>query len=376
MRDARIQNGIQIMIVNAKEPLILFAAKLMLGTTVCALGLGRVPSSHAGWQESDGRPEIPAEIRQLSTQQPTPNRAETVSNTVTEATARFSDQNIIVDNAVLKIVEERNVPARTRGVIQITNIREGSLVHAGDLLMTIDQTQPLIELKKARHELEMATLEADSKVDLIYVERSIEVAQAELERAQRSNQRRPGVVAQSELDQLGLVVSRSLAEKEKTEFQMQMRGMLKQVREVAVELNQHQIELCQIPAPMTGMIVDVFRREGEWVDASEAVARMVRLDVLRAEIKLPAAQALDDLVGASATFHPKLVSPSLEKTYSGKVVFVYPEANPISADVRVWIEIENRDLKLIPGLLGRMEVNPPGTKNPSTVITSSPPTDK
>jgi multidrug efflux pump subunit AcrA (membrane-fusion protein) len=118
------------------------------------------------------------------------------------------------------------------------------------------------------------------------------------------------------------------------------------------------------------MIVDVFRREGEWVDASEPVARVVRLDVLRAEIKLPATLALNDLVGTNATFIPKLDSPSLQQSYPGKVVFVYPEANPISADVRVWIEIENQDLKLIPGLLGKIEVNPHRPEPRSTANTS------
>jgi multidrug efflux pump subunit AcrA (membrane-fusion protein) len=335
--------------------------RVLLALGLCLIGIGSSVLSAVVSQETAVPEQSSAGDRQV------PQTAtESGSDARPSAVESLTSGEIIVDNAVLKIVEERNVPARTKGVIKKSNIREGSVVTAGELLMAIDETQQLIELKKSRQELEMATLEADSRVDLIYVERSIEVAQAELERAQRSNQRRPGVVAQSELDQLGLVVSRSIAEKEKTEFQIEMRGMMKQIREAAVELNQHQLQLCQIPAPMSGMIVDVFRREGEWVDASEPVARVVRLDLLRAEIKLPAQIALGDLVGASATFFPRLANSSLQKSYPGKVVFVYPEANPISADVRVWIEIENQDLKLMPGLLGRIEVTPLARDSRST----------
>jgi macrolide-specific efflux system membrane fusion protein len=270
-----------------------------------------------------------------------------------------------VKKAVLKIVEERNVPARESGIIKKSIIREGASVKSGQQLMQIDNSQALVELKKATKELAMAKFDAESTVDLEYAKRSISVAQAELTRARRSNQRRPGVVAQSELDQLSLVVQRSIAEKEKTEFQMRMRAMTRDVREIEIEQGKLKNELHRLNAPIDGMIVEVYRREGEWVEASESVARVVRLDKLRTEVKLPANIALNNLVGATATFYPKLTEGLGKASYSGSVVFVYPEANPISTDVRVWIEIENSDMKLIPGLTGRLEVNLPA---PSEVM--------
>ena len=260
------------------------------------------------------------------------------------------------ENSVLRIVEVRNIAAQTSGLIQHTHIREGSLVTTDQLMMEIDESQPRIELKKAEKELEMAQLEAASRVDLVYVERSIEVAQAELSRALRSNQRRPGVVAQSELDQLALVVNRALAEKEKAEFQIQMRGLTSEIQQIKLELDKLKQNHCQIRSPMAGMIVEILRRKGEWVETSEAVARVIRLDVLRTELKVPADEALNDLIGATAIFYPKLQAAGVRPSYPGKVVFINPEANAISSEVRVWVEIENLDLKLIPGLTGRVEI--------------------
>lgn len=263
---------------------------------------------------------------------------------------------LVVQNAVLKIVEQRDIPARTSGIIEESLIREGSLVVADQLVMKIDNDETQRELEKTVKELEMAKLDAESRVDLEYAERSIEVAQAELDRALRSNQRRPGVVARSELDQLSLVVNKTIAEKQKTEFQIKMRVMNRDISQIELELVRLRNEFHEIQAPTDGVIVEVYRRKGEWVEKSAPVARLVRLDKLKTEVKLPAAKALHRLENAAATFYPTLDLALPQESYPGRVTFVYPEANPISSEVRVWVEIENTNLKLIPGLTGRLEI--------------------
>ena len=275
-------------------------------------------------------------------------------------------KTLAIENAVLKIVEQRDIPARSSGIIEESLIEEGTLVTGGQLLMKIDNSETLQELARTEKELEMAKLDAASRVDLEYAERSIEVAQAELNRALRSNQRRPGVVAQSELDQLSLIVNKTIAEKKKTEFQMEMRAMNRDVRQIELELGRLQNDFHQIEAPTKGVIVEVYRREGEWVEKSAPVARLVRLDKLKTEVKLPAEKALQRLVGAEAEFFPKLDLALSQESYPGRVTFLYPEANPISAEVRVWVEIENTNLRLIPGLTGRLEIRlePPVVPTP------------
>ena len=277
-----------------------------------------------------------------------------ISTTLAQESA--GTKPLVIENAVLKIVEQRDIPARSSGIIEESLIEEGTLVTAGQLVMKIDNAETLQELARTEKELEMARLDAASRVDLEYAERSIEVAQAELNRALRSNQRRPGVVAQSELDQLTLIVNKTIAEKKKTEFQMKMRAMNRDVRQIELELGRLQNEFHLIEAPTEGVIVEVYRREGEWVEKSAPVARLVRLDMLKTEVKLPAEKALHRLVGAKATFYPKLDLELPQKSYPGRVTFLYPEANPISAEVRVWVEIENTNLRLIPGLTGRLEI--------------------
>ena len=77
---------------------------------------------------------------------------------------------------------------------------------------------------------------------------------------------------------------------------------------------------------------------------------------MKTEVKLSAVKALHRLENAAATFYPALDLALPQESYPGRVTFAYPEANPISSEVRVWVEIENTNLRLIPGLTGRLEI--------------------
>ena len=52
----------------------------------------------------------------------------------------------------------------------------------------------------------------------------------------------------------------------------------------------------RILAPIGGMVVDVFRRQGEWVDPGVAVLRILRIDKLRVEAFLSAREVNRDLL--------------------------------------------------------------------------------
>lgn len=259
-------------------------------------------------------------------------------------------------DAVLLVSEAREIPSLVSGLIQHSDIREGSLIEVGQTLMQIDDKLVRLELDKLKRERDMAKQEAATTVELDYAKRSIQVARAELTRALESNQRLPGAVARSEIDQLSLVVERSVAEKDKTEFEMQMKEMLVGVRSSEVQMGEKKLADHQIRSPVSGRLVEVLKKPGEWVEASEPVARVVQLSKLKTEIKVPASLALDHLENTPATWTPQLDSLA-GKNFQGRVVFVYPEVNPVNGKVRVWVEIENPNLQLVPGLTGTVRLN-------------------
>ena len=91
------------------------------------------------------------------------------------------------------------------------------------------------------------------------------------------------------------------------------------------------------------------------MEAGHTVLRIVRINRLRAEGLLNARDLRGDLVGRRVTLNVT-VPGSGETQFSGKVVFVSPEINPVSGQTKIWAEIENPDLLLRPGLNGSMAV--------------------
>lgn len=263
----------------------------------------------------------------------------------------------IAENAALKFIEERSVACLASGVMKASHVKEGTLVEKGQLVAEIDDDRASLDVSKLEKELAIAQKEASTTVELEYAKRSIEVAEVELGRARRANQARPGAIADSEIDQLNLVVQKSIAEKDKTEFQIELKNMSTQVQQVELAIGKKTLADHRISSPISGMVVEVLKKEGEWVEVSESIARIVQLDKLKTEVRVPAAIALDDLLGSPAVFRPNLKSLA-NKQYDAKVIFVLPEANPVNAQVRVWVEIDNQDLELVAGLTGQLEIRP------------------
>ena len=272
-----------------------------------------------------------------------------------EAGIASGQEPVIVKDAILKIIESRDIPSKSSGVIMSSEIKEGSLVEVGQRLMEIDDRMAQLNLQKLIKEQTIAKEEAATTVELEYMKRSISVAQSELSRSLGSNQRLPGAVPQSEIEQLALLAERAVAEKDKTAFEMSIKAREAAIREVEVQIGKQQLVDHKINSPLAGKVVELYKREGEWVDASQPVARIVQLNKLKSEIKVPASIALNQLEGTKAVFTPKLKSLD-GQTFEGSVIFVAPEANPVNSTIRVWVEIENTDLRLVPGLLGTIEL--------------------
>lgn len=256
-----------------------------------------------------------------------------------------------VDKAILQVDEQRLLPARVSSSVVSSSVQEGTFVSEGQTVMELDNTRVSLGLAKLRQELAVAEKQASSRVELEFMEKSVAVARAELQRAQESNRKLPGLVSESELDRLELMVDRAEAERNKTSFTMEINEMLLQVKRAEIAELENELNSHRVVAPMAGMVIEVFKRPGEWATLSESMARVVRLDLLKSEIKLPLTVARAELIDQPVMFTP---DPRLghDHVYRGVVRFVHPETNPVDALARVWVEIVNDDLVLRPGMSG------------------------
>ena len=74
--------------------------------------------------------------------------------------------------------------------------------------------------------------------------------------------------------------------------------------------------------------------------------RIVNVDRLKAEGFIRAEDTTDHVVGRSVAL---MTEPGGSKNaVPGKIVFVSPEVDPITSQVRIWAEIDNRNARLRP----------------------------
>lgn len=250
---------------------------------------------------------------------------------------------------LLRLVQQVDVPAREAGLLAAVHVREGQLVSESELLARIDDTEARLAKEQAESEAQIARANAANDVDLRFARKSVEVARSELRRAEQSNEHFARSVSDSEMDRLRLVLERNVLAVEQSEHEQKILRLNLEAKESLVRSAEEKLERHRLLAPFDGLVVRIQRHAGEWVTPGEPVMRIVRLDRLRAEGFLPAEFAGPDLQGTPVRLQ---VSPPNASPHGvpGHIVFVDPEIDPVNAQIRIWVEIENPELRLRPGM--------------------------
>jgi macrolide-specific efflux system membrane fusion protein len=277
-----------------------------------------------------------------------------LATAVIAAAGLAAAEEVEVPSVLIKLIEQVEVPAREAGVLASVGAREGQMVAQGDALAQIDDAAARFDRRKAELELEGASKMAASDVKVRYARKSAEVAAAELRRALESKKRLAESVNDSELDQLKLLVQKTTLEIEQAQLDQDVAQTAARLKQNDVQSSDHRISERRVTAPLAGFVAEVFRHQGEWVEPGQPIARLLRLDRLRAEGLVDAQQVGGDLNGRPVTL--TVAQGGQATAYAGKIVFVSPEVDPVSGQVRVWAEIENPELKLRPGLHGSMRI--------------------
>ena len=265
-------------------------------------------------------------------------------------------------SVLLRAIQEIDVPAREAGVLSAVPAREGERVTKGELLAQIEDAQAQVELGRATFEWEMASKVAENDVSVRFARKSLEVAEAELARATLSIEQYPKSVSMSEMDHLRLTVERTVLEIEQAEHKLDLADTNQKLRQSEVQAARLNVERRKIAAPADGIVAQVHRQQGEWVQPGDKVLRILRIDRLRAEGFIGVDQLRPDLVGSPVTLTIPRYDDAKRK-FTGKIVFVSPETDPINGQIRIWAELENSDLRLRPGLRGEMTID---AQNPET----------
>lgn len=262
--------------------------------------------------------------------------------------------------------EQVEVPARDAGVLVSLAVREGQVVAVNDTLGQLDDVESQLAVQRSQLERDIAVNLARNDIRVRFAKKSAEVAQAEVKRANESIEKFPKSVSATEVDRLRLAAERATLEIEQAQLELSTAQLTAQLKENELQLAKRQVSRRRLVAPQAGVVVQVHRKHGEWVEPGQPVLRLLRVDRLRASGFVDAKRAHTLKPGTPVTVSVEL--PGLRETsFSGQLIFVSPEVDPVNGQVRFWAEIENRDATLRSGLQGVLtvsEAKPAERRNP------------
>lgn len=268
--------------------------------------------------------------------------------------ANSTSVSIELKSAVLKTIESTAVPAQVEGSLIAFAAKEGMLVEEGQTLGAINDDAIKIKLQQLKTQVEIARKKQTNDINVRLAQKTLEVADNEYQRALNTNARVPETYPVNEIDRLRLIADQAKLELERAKHEQQLAKYEVQVKVSDYRQTYELFRRHQLKSPVTGIVVGIEKTKGEWVQPGSEILRIVRVDRLRVEGFLPSSDASKDLIGNKATVSLK----GQTKVVEGKVVFVSPDANTINSQVRVFVEVENSDGYLRPGLPVTTEIHP------------------
>lgn len=258
------------------------------------------------------------------------------------------------------LIQDVEVPAEEAGRLVRVDVREDDIVEPNDLLAQIDDRQAQLQKTAAELERNAAQTRADDDIEVRFSTKSFELAEAELNQDLDINRKSQGVIPMSEIRRKILARHRAELQIDRSKLDLRVAQMTADVQQAAVLAAEDNILRRQINAPFKGVVIDVMKQEGEWVDIGEPVVRVVRMDRLRVDGFLDGKEFNpSELSDREVTVTVQLARGKAER-FTGKITFINPLVQA-GNHYRIRAEVENRQRQghwlLRPGMNATMSVH-------------------
>ena len=260
-----------------------------------------------------------------------------------------------LDGVLVTLIEQVEIPARDAGVLTEMPVDAGNVIKQDQLVAQLDDEESKLKLERAAAEVMIAKTEAQNELRVRFAQAAADIAQAEYKRARESVERFQRSISQSELDKLKLEAEQSLLAVQQAQHDQVVAKQTLLLKEREYDIAKQAVSRRRIVSPLEGVVVQLLRRRGEWVEPGQAVVRVLRIDRLRVEGFVSADRAAASLVGSRVQL---LVDLPEQKAaaFSGALVFVSPEVDPVNGQIRIRAEVDNRERLLRPGLRGTLVI--------------------
>lgn len=238
---------------------------------------------------------------------------------------------------------------------------------------------------------EIIERESQNQLKVLSAEKAQGVAEIELKRSKQAKAIFDDAIPQLQIDGLQLKADQAKLETEQSKFNVETSQLELRVRDEAVrsqelavgkaelevkratvgqevsqlqtELKRKELELAAlnierrtIQSPLDGVVVEVYRNRGEWVEPGERVMRILRLNRLWVEGFLSIEDLARCRAGAAVSVTVRIGQQETIQL-PGSLVFIGREVDPVNQDILVRAEIDNTSMKLLPGMKGELTIH-------------------
>ncbi len=277
-------------------------------------------------------------------------------------------QDPTLEHCYVSLIDDIEVAAQEAGLLvelrdaqgRVVTTQDGQTVTRGMLLAQADDSQPRLQKQAAEAELKAAQARSEDDIEVRYAEAAYRVAQSEYGAAADANSRVEGTVPRSEIRRLQLTQHRAYLQIDRSKMERNVARLNAEVSQATVDSATAAIDRRRIASPIDGIVLTVLKKPGEWVQIGEPVARVARMDRLRVEGFLSAAQFnASEIAGRPVTVHFELAR-SRKVSLPGQVTFVSPLVQAGNR-YRVRAEVQNAQeggqWLLRPGMASTMTVD-------------------
>ncbi len=283
-----------------------------------------------------------------------PGKPEIAVPTVAVARAAPADlSRALVLTAEFKPNQEVDVMAKVAGYIKEIRVDVGDRVNQGDLLATLEIPEMADDLRRAN--AAVVRSEADvrrANDELSRAEAAHEIADLSYKRLAAVLEKRPGLIAQQEIDDAH---SRDMV----AEAQIAAARSSLAVADEQVRVNQADtakiqtlLDYTRVSAPFTGVVTKRYADTGAMIQAALPVVRISENNVLRLILPVPESAVPTVHIGQGVEVRVS----SLKRSFPGKVARFSGKLSLQTRTMDTEVDVPNPGLVLYPGMYAEVDL--------------------
>ncbi|MBM3966855.1 MAG: HlyD family efflux transporter periplasmic adaptor subunit [Planctomycetes bacterium] len=260
-----------------------------------------------------------------------------------EPIGRISDAQVILKHNV-------KLACRNSGIVVSVTALPGNTVATSGTIVRLDSDVYEAELGVAQAQLEIAEIEDEDESEIVFANTSSNTSRKILDRSLKAKQEFEKSVSNSEVDKQTIDHAQAQLNLEQAKQKKRTRSKTKAVKENERLLAKLALDFREVRSPIDGLVTEVPVQVGEWVNSGQMIARVIDLKQLRIEAFVPLELAGQLKSNQTADFETKIGSKTIR--VSGVVRFVSPEINPVNQDFKIWVDFQNEQMDILPGMVG------------------------